>query len=152
MASIFSKIGSAIKSAYNKIKDLITDSDTYEGVLDTVDAIAALAKYAYPAAKLVADMTPNELDNRILDALVKLKLTAADIFDEPDEIVRHGRLLQLAATIARRELKEALAVAKELRIGRFVIKAADVVTNDALRAAVSLAYTALVRGKAVAQQ
>ena len=151
MANIFSRIGSKIKATYKAIKGLLIDPDTYESVLDTVDAIAALAKYAYPAAKLVAEMTPTSIDNKVLEALGKLGLTISDIFDEADEVVRHGRLLQLAATVARRELKDALSAVKELRIGKFVITAVDVITNDALRAAVSLAYTALVRGKAVSQ-
>ncbi len=149
MANIFSKIGSALKRAYNKVKGFIINKDSYEDILDTVDAVAALAEYAYPAARLVADMTPTNLDNKILDALVALNLKVSDIFDIQDEIVRHGRLLQIAATIARRELEEALAKAKELRIGKFIIKAADAVTNDALRAAASLAYTAIIKKRAI---
>jgi len=145
MANIFSKIGSRIKKAFSAVKRFILNEDSYEEILDTADAIVALAEYAYPAARLVAEMTPTDLDNKILDALVELNLRVSDIFDIQDEIVRHGRLLQLAATIARREIAERLAEVKELRIGKFIIRAVDVITNDALRSAASLAYTAIIK-------
>lgn len=149
MANIFSRIGSAIRKAFSKVKSIFTNKELQEEVLDVVDVIAGLATYAYPAAQRVAAMTPTHADDIVLMAMAELGMKVSDIFDIDDEIVRHGRLLQLAATVAKRELQEALNAAGELKIGKYIIKAVDVITNDALRAAVSLAYTTLIKKLAI---